>query len=44
MIGDLIIWIKKVWKQQTCFHIYKSVHRHDTGGSFEICIKCDKIR
>ena len=37
MIGDLILWIKKVWKQQTCIHNYKWINRKDTGGSFEIC-------
>lgn len=45
MIGDLILWIKKVLKQQTCTHDYKWVHRKDFGGpDFESCIKCDKIR
>ena len=44
MIGDLILWIKRVWKQQTCIHDYKWIHRKDTGGSFEQCSKCEKIR
>ena len=44
MIGDLILWIKRVFKQQTCIHDYKWINRKDTGGSFENCAKCDKIR
>ena len=44
MIGDLILWLKRVWKQQTCVHEYKSVYRKDTGGSYEVCAKCDKLR
>ena len=44
MIGDLILWIKRVWKQQTCIHTYKWVNRKDNGDSFEDCSKCDKIR
>jgi len=44
MIGDLILWIKRMWKQQTCIHTYKWINRKDTGGSFENCTKCDKIR
>ncbi len=44
MIGDLILWIKKVWKQQTCVHDYK-IHYDKTGlGRFDHyeCDKCDK--
>jgi hypothetical protein len=44
MIGDLILWIKRVWKQQTCIHNYTIVNRKDTGGSFENCLKCNKIK
>jgi hypothetical protein len=43
MIGDIILWCKKFIKQQTCIHRYKYIYRKDTGGSFELCIKCDKI-
>lgn len=45
MIGDLILWIQKVWKQQTCIHKYIIVNRKDfEGGTFENCTKCDKIK
>lgn len=44
MIGDLVLWIKEVWKQQICIHTYKWVHRKDNRGSFEECSKCDKLR
>lgn len=43
MIGDLILWFKKVWKQQTCIHYYKIVNRKDNGGSFYECTKCEKL-
>jgi hypothetical protein len=43
MIGDIVLWIKRVWKQQTCIHTYEIVNRKDTGGSFDLCSKCDKI-
>ena len=44
MVGDLVLWIKKFWKQQTCIHNYKWINRKDNGGSFENCLKCDKIK
>ena len=44
MIGDIILWWKKFIKQQTCIHKYKDVYRKDTGGTFELCTKCDKIK
>jgi len=44
MIGDIVLWCKKFIKQQTCIHKYKNVNRKDTGGSFELCTKCDKIK
>jgi hypothetical protein len=45
MIGNLILWIKTLIKQEFfCIHEYKIVHRKDLqGGSFCICRKCDKI-
>ena len=43
MIGDLILWVKRVWKQQTCVHTYKTIIRKDNGNTFENCCKCDKI-
>jgi len=43
MIGDIVLWIKKFWKQQTCIHDYRIIIRKDTGGDFHSCFKCDKI-
>ena len=44
MIGDLILWINKVWKQQICKHSYK-LHPDKTGG-FDLykCEKCRKVK
>lgn len=44
MFGNLILWIKRVFKQQTCIHKYKSVYRKDYGSSFDLCEKCDLIK
>lgn len=44
MLGDVILWIKHTWKVQTCIHNYEYVYRKDTGGGFDKCTKCDKIR
>lgn len=45
MIGDIILWFKKLIKQQTCIHKYLWINRKDySGGSFELCTKCDKIK
>lgn len=44
MFGDIILWFKEFIKQQTCIHTYTTVNRRDTGGSFEVCKKCDKIK
>lgn len=44
MIGDFIIWIKLVWNKQTCIHDYKYVYRQDTGGDFQKCKKCGKLK
>jgi len=45
MFGDLIIWIKKVFKQQTCIHDYKPDRIGIiTGLNFKrICSKCEKF-
>lgn len=45
MIGDIILNIRKFWKQHfSCIHDYETIHRKDLhGGSFECCTKCDKI-
>ena len=43
MIGNIILWIRLTWKQQTCIHTYKPVVRKDTGGSFDMCTKCEYI-
>ena len=44
MIGDLVLWIKQTWKQQTCIHDYRVVNRLDNGGSYEVCNKCEHLR
>lgn len=48
MLGDLILWIKKIIKQQTCVHEYKYINAsYKTNSScsdFEQCIKCGKIK
>jgi hypothetical protein len=48
MIGNIILWIKKVFKQQTCLHKYKWINAsYRTNGScrdFEECTKCEKIK
>ena len=43
MFGDIVLWLTKFIKQQTCVHTYEYVYRKDTGGSFELCGKCEKI-
>lgn len=47
MIGDFIIWIKKVWKQQvTCRHDYKKDNfaEFHFGYSTKRCTKCGKTK
>ena len=47
MIGDLILWIKKVWKQQTCLHSYRLIPDKTGGlGGYDLykCEKCVKIK
>jgi hypothetical protein len=45
MFGDLILYLKKVLKQQSCIHNYKIVFRKDfQGGSFFECTKCEKLK
>ena len=44
MIGNIILAIKKFWKQQTCMHKYKWVYRRDNGDSFETCSKCEILK
>ena len=44
MFGDIILWIKLFFKQQTCIHDYKWVNRRDNGADFQVCKKCDKIK
>ena len=44
MIGDLVLFLKLFFKQQTCIHNYLYVNRKDNGGSFQNCSKCDKIK
>ncbi len=48
MIGDLILWIKKIYKKLICIHEYYTVNAsYRTFGScsdFEKCKKCGKIK
>ena len=48
MMGDIISWIKKVYKKQTCIHDYKWINASlKTNGScpdFETCSKYGKIK
>jgi len=48
MFGNLVLWIKKVWQQQTCVHDYKEVHASwRTNGScpdFKKCKKCEYLK
>lgn len=45
MFGDLILFFKKVFKQQTCIHNYKIIIRKDfAGGTFQECTKCEKLK
>lgn len=45
MIGDLILWISKVWKQQTCIHRYIPDRIGIITGlnHKRICSKCNKL-
>ena len=45
MIGDLILWIKKIYKRQTCIHDYKFKPDKFFGGRHDHyeCLKCGKI-
>ena len=42
MIGDLILLIKRLWKQNTCIHKYKVLH---CGPDYHYlwCEKCGKV-
>jgi len=44
MLGDFILWLKRVYKQQTCIHDYKSVADKSLAGTFDHyeCKKCDR--
>ena len=46
MIGNLILWIKNIWKQEfTCIHNYKADRIGIITGlnSSRICDKCGKF-
>lgn len=43
MFGDLILWMKKTWKQFWCIHEYKIHHFPDYHSHYK-CEKCDRIR
>jgi len=41
MIGDIILFVKKWWKQNvTCIHHYE--HRSNFAFSYDECIKCGR--
>lgn len=43
MIGDLILFLKKWWKQNiTCVHDYR--HREIDIISCDVCTKCGKVK
>ena len=44
MLGDIILWIKKMWKQFWCIHAYKPTRSFMIGCSWEVCDKCDKLK
>lgn len=44
MIWDLILFIKRVWKQQTCIHKYQYIVRKDDGWFYLNCEKCDRCK
>lgn len=47
MIGDVVLYIKKLIKQNTCIHNYKYDGRIDVYTdvlNFQKCTKCGKIR
>lgn len=44
MLTQILQWIFLGVKQNICWHSYDVVHRHDNGGSYEICNKCDYIK
>jgi len=48
MFGLFVLWIKRVYKQQTCIHKFKHVNAsYRTNGScsdFEECEKCELIK
>jgi len=41
MIGDFILWIKEVWKENFCIHDYEpfGVYKSYTLGAHEKCKK-----
>ena len=46
MIGNLILWVKRIWKQEfTCIHDYKPDRIGVITGlsSSRICDKCGKF-
>jgi len=44
MIGDLILFFKKIYKQQICIHDYKPDRIAIITGlsSKRVCVKCNK--
>lgn len=48
MFGKIVLWLRRVWKQQTCIHDWKVVHaayRNDGScADFDQCKKCEYIK
>ena len=47
MVGDVVLYIKNLIKQNTCIHNYKYDGRIDVYAdilNFQKCTKCGKIR
>jgi hypothetical protein len=45
MIGDLILWFKRIVKQHiTCKHDYQPCGIPLTDNWMKMCIKCNKIK
>lgn len=46
MIGDFILWLKEVWKENTCIHEYEpfGIYKSFDIGPYEKCKKCGRLR
>lgn len=41
MLGDIASWFKRVWKENTCMHEYKS---RGCMSMYDQCSKCGRVR